>query len=47
MEGKFIYILLTLFAGVAVTIQGPINSSLGNFLKSPDLATFWSFWEVL
>ncbi len=42
MESKLIYIALTLFAGMIVTFQGPINGALGKVLK-PELATFWSF----
>lgn len=43
MDNKYIYIMLTIFAGIAVTMQGPINAALGRSLKSSDLATFWSF----
>lgn len=43
MESKIIYILLTLFAGIAVTMQGPMNSALGKSLRNPNLATYWSF----
>lgn len=43
MEGNLVYILLTLFAGFVVTIQGPINAALGKYIKSADMALFWSF----
>ena len=43
MGNNLIYTLLAVVAGIAVTIQGPINASLGKSLKSADMATFWAF----
>ncbi|WP_068268472.1 DMT family transporter [Caviibacter abscessus] len=44
MGNNIIYPLLAIVAGISVTLQGPINTSLGKSLKSPDLATFWAFF---
>lgn len=43
MGNNLIYTLLAVVAGIAVTVQGPINASLGKSLKNPDMATFWAF----
>lgn len=40
---NLIYILLAIVAGIAVTFQGPISSTLGAITKSNDFATLWSF----
>lgn len=44
MGNSMIYPLLAIIAGISVTLQGPINASLGKSLKSPDLSTFWAFF---
>lgn len=40
---KILYILLTIFAGLVVTIQGPINVELGKSLGSDYWSAFTSF----
>lgn len=42
-ESKFIFMLLAIIAGIAVTIQGPVNAALGAKVKNADFATLWSF----
>lgn len=44
MTDTLIYSLLALFAGVAVTFQGPINTNLAQSLKSNNMATFMAFF---
>ncbi|WP_067140419.1 DMT family transporter [Oceanivirga salmonicida] len=42
IEGKLIYMILALVAGIAVTVQSPVNSALGKVL-GVEVATFWTF----
>lgn len=44
MSKNLIYMLLAVVAGIAVTVQGPINTILGKNLKNSNMATFWSFF---